>query len=274
MTANNKCLKGYFVWSIPFLLLFACNSSSTTVSEKTDPQNCEWYVAYNEKNTEQNKSNKLDVYALRFYSNGAYTLCADLLFEQGTWKFDTQKKLMVLTPSVKSDEVSERYLLDQTLINNKIKFSFYHQYPPDPQSPDEVIEVVSITNHSTFDPYSIESNLWRQKPLQAETIDKLRKRVVAYLSFLNALYHHAKDNHIENPGGTWYPQPVKFYSNKVSMAYANELYDWNNCFYNEQQAVEGYQLISGALMKVKIEGKDDLSRNINCVEQLLKEVNK
>ena len=92
---------------------------------------------------------------------------------------------------------------------------------------------------------------------------------MAYLNFLNALYNHAKDNNLENAGGKWYPQPIKFYSNKVSMAYANELTDWYNCFYNEEQGIEGYKLISAALRKVKIKGEDDNSRFINCVEQLL-----
>ena len=58
------------------------------------------------------------------------------------------------------------------------------------------------------------------------------------------------------------------------MAYSNELIDWYNCFFNDEQGIQGYQLISGALMKVKIEGKDDVSRNLNCTEQLLKQIQK
>ncbi len=274
MTANNKILKGYFVWSIPFLLLFACNNNSTSASERKDPQNSEWYVAYNTKDKKVNNTNKLDVYVLRFYPDSTYTLCADLLFEQGTWKFDAQKKLIVLSPDIKNEELSQRYLIDQTSPDKKITFSFYHQYPPDTQNPDEVIQVQSVTNQSSFDPYSKASNAWRQKPLQPETQQQVKQRTIAYLGFLKALYTHAKDNNFDDAGGRWYPKPLKFYSNKVSMAYANELYDWYNCFFNESQAVDAYKLIGGALMKTKIEGKDDLSRNINCVDQLLNEIKK
>ncbi len=58
------------------------------------------------------------------------------------------------------------------------------------------------------------------------------------------------------------------------MAYENELGDWYTCFFSKEDAVKGYQLISGALMKVKIEGVDDVSRNIHCLEQLLAVVQK
>ena len=58
------------------------------------------------------------------------------------------------------------------------------------------------------------------------------------------------------------------------MAYEDELNDWYNCFFSKEDAVKGYQLMSGSLRKVKIEGEDDLSRNINCLEQLLTEVQK
>mgnify|MGYP006175239373 CR=1 FL=1 len=80
-------------------------------------------------------------------------------------------------------------------------------------------------------------------------------------------------NYADIKGGTWYPQPIKFYSNKVSMAYENELGDWYTCFFSKEDAVKGYQLISGALMKVKIEGEADVERNINCIEQLLTSIN-
>lgn len=262
--------KGYFVWSIPFLF-FACNSG--TVSTSTDPENSEWYVAYNEKETENGKR-RLDVYALRFYPDSSYTLCADLLFEQGSWYYDDERKLLVLHPGNPGSEVKERYIVDKKKVNNKTVFSFYHQYPPATDNIDEEVEMLPITNQSVYDPYSKAMSTWRKKPSAAESPDQIKKRTVAYLLFLQSLYHHAKDNHLENAGGRWYPQPVKFFSNKVSMAYADELNDWNNCFFNDEQAVEAYKLISGALMKIKIEGKDDVNRNINCVEQLMNEINK
>ena len=75
---NTKLLKGYFVWSIPFLFL-ACNSGSGTAKLlPPDPKNCEWYVQEG-KDDKDHSGNKLGLYALRFYAEGNYTLCADLL---------------------------------------------------------------------------------------------------------------------------------------------------------------------------------------------------
>jgi hypothetical protein len=272
MIANSKILKGYFLWSIPFLF-FSCGMATTAEKKSVDPKNCEWYVVQNEK-AEQNKNSHLGLYALRFYPDGNYSLCADLLFEQGKWNFDEQKKLLLLTPLGKDSNNEVRYLADQTLPGNQTQFSFYHGFPLDKSNPDEMIEVHAIANQSKLDPYNSTMHGWRIKPKQQETPDQIQQRVVAYLHFLLALYTHAKENQLENAGGNWYPQPVKFYSNKVSMAYSNELIDWYNCFFNEEQGIKAYQLIGGALMKVKIEGKDDVNRNINCTEQLLKQIEK
>lgn len=269
---NTKLLKGYFIWSIPFLF-FACNSGPGTAKFlPADPKNCEWYVLKGKD--DDDKGNKLDMYALRFYPDGKYTFCADLLFEQGKWAFDAQKKMLVLDPETGDTTIKERYLFDQTEPTGKGQFSFYSAYPIDKANPDELVRVIAITNTSKNDPFKKEMHSWRTRPTQQENDVQLKQRVVAYLQFLLAFYQHAKDNNLENPGGTWYPQPIKFYSNKVSMAYENELGDWYTCFFSKEDAVKGYQLISGALMKAKIEGEDDVSRNIHCVEQLLAAVQK
>jgi hypothetical protein len=269
---NTKLLKGYFIWSIPFLFL-ACNSGPDNLNLlPPDPKNCEWYVEVGKD--EDNSGNKLGLYALRFYADGNYTLCADLLFEQGKWAFDADKKILVLDPETGDTTIKERYLIDQSKPKSKAQFSFYSSYPIDKANPDELVNVLAITNVSKQDPFKKDMHTWRNRPAQQENDEQIKKRVVAYLQFLLAFYQHAKDNQLENPGGTWYPQPIKFYSNKVSMAYENELADWYTCFYSKEDAVKGYQLISGALMRTKITGKDDLSRNINGVEQLLEAVQK
>lgn len=272
MIANAKILKGYFFWSIPFLF-FSCSTAVTTGRKAVNPEDCEWYVVLNEK-TDVRKNNKLDVYCIRFYPDGNYTLCADLLFEQGNWSADNEKGIWTLTPSQNDSTAGIRYLVEQTLSGNKSQFSFYHGSSLDDSNKDEIIEVHALPNQSASDPYSKNMNRWRIKPGQPETHEQVQQRVVAYLNFLLVLYTHAKENNLENVGGSWYPQPVKFYSNKASMAYAKELTDWYNCFFNDEQAIRGYQLISGALMKVKIKGENDVSRNINCIEQLLKEIQK
>ena len=268
---NTKTVKGYFLWSIPFLF-FACNSGPKAgLFLPPDPKNCEWYVKQDKQ--KDDAVNKLGMYVLRFYPNGTYVLCAELLFEQGNWAFDNEKKLLVLKPALVQESVKERYLIDQSEPGNNTQFSFYTSYPVDKANPEERVNVQAVSNVSKADPFAAAMHGWRKKPTQEETPAQIKQRTRAYLQFLLALYQHANDNNIENPGGNWYPKPVKFYSNKVSMAYADELTDWNNCFYNEAQAVEGYKLISGGLMRAKIEGENDVQRNINCVEHLLASIN-
>lgn len=271
MFVNTKLIKGYFLWSIPFFILACSNGAGNKeASLPPDPKNCEWYVKQSKEPASE--YNSLGLYALRFYPDGQYTLCADLLFEQGKWNFDATKRILVLTPAEKKEEPAERYLLDEKPDPDNTQFSFFSSFPPDKSDPDELVNVVAVTNRSKFDPYKKEMHQWRTPPTQTENEAQLKQRVVGYLQFLAALYQHAADNKLEDPGGTWYPQPILFFSNKVRMAYETELSDWYTCFFSKEEAVKGYQIISAALRKVKIVGEDDLSRNISCVQQLLKTV--
>ncbi len=262
-------LKGYFLLSIPFL--FAGCSSLVKETGKVNPRDCEWHVQENE---EKESLNKLGLYCLRLYTNGNYALCADLLFEQGKWVFDEQTKMLLLTVNDKDGTDDIRYIADQTLPTGKTQFSFYHKYPVNKAEPDEMIEVKAVANKSDADPYSAAMNSWRKKPVSIESAEQIKKRTIAYLIFLKALYEHEKKNNLDNAEASWYPKPLKFYNNTVRMAYNNEMIDWYNCFYSDDQGIEAYKLISGALRSIKISGDTDVDRNINCVEQLLAFMNK
>jgi hypothetical protein len=256
-------LKGCFFGSILFLLM-SCGELKKELDVTINPKDCEWYVMPNSKlNSEKNR---LDMYVLRLYASGSYVFCADLLFETGTWNYDDEKGLMILKSKDIEGKEQLRYMISEKQKKNEVVFQFYQQYPVG--DVDEVVEVRAIANKSSSDPYGLTAHEWRNKPTVEESAEQIKTRTLSYLRFLEVLYAHAIENNLENPGGKWYPRPVKFYSNKVTMAYADELIDWYNCFYNEAQGIEAYKLLSGALMKVKITGDDDNSRNLNCVKQL------
>jgi hypothetical protein len=59
----------------------------------------------------------------------------------------------------------------------------------------------------------------------------------------------------------------------VRLSYSNELKDWYKCFYNEENAVEGYKVISGPFLNVKLKKMEDLNlRNQDVVEQILEQI--
>ena len=68
--------------------------------------------------------------------------------------------------------------------------------------------------------------------------------------FEKAWYRYAIQNEFETLSTGWYPNPMLMhYANGIRMAYSDELYDWNNCFYDSAQAVKGI-CASAALFKI------------------------
>lgn len=267
----NNCWKGYLFAGILFLFI-SCGEPDLQKEIAVDTQNCEWYVV--PKSSQNSKRNQLDMYVLRLYANGSYVFCADYLFETGTWQFDEEKQLMILRSKNEDSTEQIRYVADEKQKNGTTLFQFFHQYPVVETEVDETVEVRAVANISSSDPFNTNFHTWRKKPVATESAAQIKIRALNYLRFLETFYSHAIENGLENPGGRWYPQPLKFFSNKVSMAYSNELPDWYACFYNEEQGIEAYKLLSGALMQVKIAGDDDNSRNLNCVKQLIDFVQK
>ncbi len=262
--ALNFILKGCLHTGILFLFT-GCILKGKQTNDITI-ENAAWYQVPESKLS--SGDNKLDVYVLRLYPDYTYTLCADLLFETGRWTNDETKEAFVLMPDKISNGSASYFVQETTTPQGNIVFSFFDSFPFEVE-PVERIEVQGIATKTDLDPFKASMHLWRKKPAVPETNDQIKLRVMQYLQFLEALYTHALENKLQNPGGTWYPQPIKFYTNKVSMAYADELVDWYNCFYNDEQGIEGYKLISGALRNVKIKGDNDNSRNVDCVKQLL-----
>jgi hypothetical protein len=129
-----------------------------------------------------------------------------------------------------------------------------------------------VFNRSKEDPFSPSMNSWRIKPVQEETEEQIKKRTINYLHFLKSLYKYALDNKLVAITRAWYPEPIQMYfANGVRMAYNNEVIDWYQCFYNDEQAIEAYKLLSATMHKLKVPKTETIAeRNIDIINQIEK----
>lgn len=233
---------------------------------------CEWYLS-DEKGEKWLTNQQLMV--LRLYPKGLYTYFGSGNYSFGQWRINEKGSYLHLTQE-KGNMEKDLYLHMNKKEPGLIQTDIYGAMPFYANQRMAAFFLKGKDNRSQTDPYSSSANLWRIKPAAPESDAAIKKRVMDYLRFLEAMYQHGIDNEMDALNMYWYPMPLQMYfGNGVRMAYSNELDDWNECFYDSAQAVKGYQVISGAFYDVKLKsGVNKFERNLDFIKQLLKQLEK
>lgn len=253
----------YFLAFAISLFLAGCNPNTKF------SLNGDWFIVQQGYNDQD--SSGYENMALSLKSNGSYTHFAANFYNYGNWKWDAQTSRITLTPTSgnprngtfvfelikqEKDQIQIQRILRKgnVLVKRKLVDVWFGN-----------------KNMVAESPFESKYNLWRIKPATPETKEQIRERTFQYLQFLRICFQYQVDNKIESLTHGWYPQPFQLhFVNAARMAYNTELRDWYACFYNEEQAVEAYKLISGTMHKLKVHNKETLAeRNLDLIIQLL-----
>jgi hypothetical protein len=256
------------------VVAFSCQPAQE-VAEETDPKDFVWIST---ECSDGSDGILLCPYSyLRLFDNGSFTGGALRGYVSGTWTNDSMNQQIWLKP------------LDKVTVSDEATFTVLQILEQNAGTMQVAVlrnaEESMSTNQKTMllkkaacplerDPFRTDHNLWRAKPDKPESPERIKDRVIAYLSFLKMFYQFAGENNLERADTDWFPSPMKMDSpGSITMAYSNELATWNACFYNEAQAVEAYQIISGPFMNIKLKGNPDLNaRNVEVIAQLISDI--
>jgi len=209
-------------------------------------------------------------------------------YVHGDWKYDKENDKLVCTPvnqkqpivfrvdTVKNDVLQIRWdssaLLafggfhNSRLLNNNGWFTRSRQ-TVFRLSPDD-----NSYSKEAKDPYSSENNKWRIKPTALESAAQIKQRVKDHIDFFILLYDDAQRNETNYVSYEWFVSPLVPASNGIALKHYSRVQDqWEKCFYDSSQAMQGYQLLEKAFEKkiefpAKIDSK--FQRNINMLEQV------
>jgi len=123
---------------------------------------------------------------------------------------------------------------------------------------------------------SLEKNNWRVKSYQKEDKNQIKKRIEDALSFAIAFleYHEAEEKFAR----TYYlkPLPLKMYGNGVVLKYYEDSEDWNELFFDEEDAYNAYEILKkgfNSVAKVPDEiSENPIKINIFILKETLKNI--
>ncbi len=124
------------------------------------------------------------------------------------------------------------------------------------------------------DPYSKNNNWWRIKPLESEKDEQVKKRVLALLDFHILMFEDAWDRKKDVVLYNWFCSPLVVAGNGMALQrYELIKADWEDCFYNAEQAEQGYKLLQDGFKK-KVKANAEIERRFLRNKDLLQQLKK
>ena len=122
------------------------------------------------------------------------------------------------------------------------------------------------------DPYVAKYNQWRVKPKHKETAKEIRERVKNHIEFMQLYFENALEIGVRVVSEPNLGSPFEIFSNGVSMRKFEEIKDWQDLFFDLEDAKKGYDIIDNEMKKdfALLETKNAFELNADIFRKLLK----
>lgn len=200
-----------------------------------------WHIGdreYDERGVYQGTRNDRSLTDFMLFSDSSAILDPETTFQVGKWRLeavDNRQLLVFNLPDNARLEYQIRNLSSKKMIVSNPRTT---QITWIASGPGQV--------HANMynDPFHPVNNEWRKKPSKAESESGIHKRLKNCLRFF-ALYYR---DHIKRRGETisfeGIPRIFEWYNKGIGLPAEDEVsQSWINCFYNKEQAMQGYAIL-------------------------------
>jgi hypothetical protein len=201
-----------------------------------------------------------------FAANGTFVKNPRNAMDFGTWVYDDDRKTITLNYSVEGG--IDKYKIaalapdELKLVNAGINTSTILKF----------ISNASRIRNPEEDPFNLNNNRWRIKPLKKESDAAIHQRLKENIRFFILFYRAViiKDDKEVSFWGL--PSCFKWYGGGIYLKKEDELNDnWIRCFYNREQAMKAYKLADKILEQKYEWPKNEnnwLKLNLAVLEQM------
>jgi hypothetical protein len=185
--------------------------------------------------------------------------------DNGTWKFDADKKILTLKYT---DGSSDIYKL-RALAANEMKLTNVGI------KSETVLTFVSDAKrykNAADDLFYIANNKWRIKPRAPETDAAIKQRLKDNLRFFILFYRDVIARKAAKASFYGLPSCLEWYAGRISIQNRKEISQkWKDCFYNDAQAMKAYDMMDNVITKKITWPKGTtnwLKKNLFALEQI------
>jgi len=177
------------------------------------------------------------------FDDSTYTKNVRNTMEYGQWSYNKKKKTVTLKNSNRSWDQYKIVAIgpdDMMVVNTKI---------------NTITKLRFISSGKKYankndDPFYIANNQWRIKPKASETDEQVRKRLKDCLHFYILFYQDNLAKGEQSISFYGLPTCLRWYKKGMQLIKKDALpANWFACFYNNEQAMKAYKLLSDAMLK-------------------------
>lgn len=272
------------------LVFFSCSQT-----EETDPLTSRWaFAATDDPTLKKIAAGYSDGYGVNgfkqvfasskfiFHPDHSFDLVLFQNYRHGSWRRDGNTLVLKVEPGQDSlelyiDTLKSTRLSLRTDSANFNKFGrmglpFYYIRLFDGRSSIRFSLRRETENYgdTTKDPYHRAHNWWRIKPLQPETPERIKQRVLNLVDFHMLMFEDAIQKRKKQVLYNWFSSPLVVANNGLGLQHYSKIReDWEDCFYDSAQARQGYELLSSGF-KPRLEfpdkGEDPFIRSIGMLK--------
>lgn len=203
----------------------------------------------------------------QFYKNGTIIKNPHIDYKIGNWEI-IQKEGKKLIEITFKDGNRETYRIAYL---NPYSLKLINDKDENEKIVDYFGRGVAVQEESK-DPFALINNTWRQKPTQKEDKIALKERLKRNIHFFILFYDFNINSKAETVYFTGLPTCFTWYAGGIYLQKKEQLHpNWNNCFYNEVQAREAFD-IADELMNFRYtwpEGETNwLKQNVFVLKQM------
>ncbi len=123
------------------------------------------------------------------------------------------------------------------------------------------------------DPFHPANNQWRIKPRAPETEEQVRTRLKGYVHFYSLFFHDNRLRQSKDISFSGLPACLVWYNGGIGMPEKKELDDrWVGCFYSEEQAMKGYEILAAILEKHDLKWPEHPTSWIKQIYEVLDQI--
>lgn len=203
----------------------------------------------------------------QFYKNKTVIKSPHTDYKIGSWELSQKdgKKMISITYKDNSKEVYRVAFL------NPYSLKLINVADENEKIVDYFGRGIAISEEAE-DPFALQNNTWRQKPSQKENKTALINRLKNNIHFFTLFYDYNINSKAEAVNFTGLPTCFTWYAGGIYLQKRDKLKPgWNNCFYNETQAKEAFD-IADELLNFKYswpEGETNwLKQNVFVLKQM------